>query len=433
MYGAPLGVPEALDSNALGPRRTLRQVESLRHARERTAAAPRPRSGYRGANLHVREAGATGQRWKDTSPSRCRTLLVSSVRADHDGHYLHFGFCLCQRSRGGRTTFQTHLDLGITDDAPGGMAGLADALPHLAGAKEPRGVVYTRPWVAGLILDLAGYRADEDLTAQYAMEPSAGEGAFLVPMVRRLLASLAVHGRKLSDARESIRAYELDADPAAHAMELVVRELREQGAGALEARQLAEGWVSVGDYLLKSPHDRRADLVVGNPPYIRYDDLPAKALSAYRRLYPAMVGRCDIYVGFIEAGLRQLKDGGVLGLICADRWMRSAYGAELRRMITSAFGVEAVIEMHDAPAFENVVAAYPAVIVVRRGPQEKVTVASAGPEAGPLADGGSLAERVTGLARGRLDAIPGFAATTVDRWFRGTTPWPSLQPRQLRS
>jgi hypothetical protein len=220
------------------------------------------------------------------------------------------------------------------------MAGLADALPHLAGAKEPRGVVYTRPWVAGLILDLAGYRADEDLTAQYAMEPSAGEGAFLVPMVRRLLASLAVHGRKLSDARESIRAYELDADPAAHAMELVVRELREQGAGALEARQLAEGWVSVGDYLLKSPHDRRADLVVGNPPYIRYDDLPAKALSAYRRLYPAMVGRCDIYVGFIEAGLRQLKDGGVLGLICADRWMRSAYGAELRRMITSAFGLK---------------------------------------------------------------------------------------------
>lgn len=230
-----------------------------------------------------------------------------------------------------------------------------------------------------MILDLAGYRADEDLAARYAVEPSAGEGAFLVPMVRRLLASLTVHGRKLSDARESIHAYELDADSAARAAQLVGRELREHGASMLEAREVAEGWVSVGDYLLASPPDRRADLVVGNPPYIRYDDLPAQALSAYRRLYPAMVGRCDIYVGFIEAGLRQLKDGGVLGLICADRWMRSAYGAELRRMITSAFGVEAVIEMHDAPAFEDVVAAYPAVIVIRRAPQRTVTVASAGP------------------------------------------------------
>jgi len=298
-------------------------------------------------------------------------------------------------------------------------------------AKEPRGVVYTRPWVADLILDLAGYRADEDLAARYAVEPSAGEGAFLVPMVRRLLASLTVHGRKLSDARESIHAYELDADSAARAAQLVGRELREHGASMLEAREVAEGWVSVGDYLLASPPDRRADLVVGNPPYIRYDDLPAQALSAYRRLYPAMVGRCDIYVGFIEAGLRQLKDGGVLGLICADRWMRSAYGAELRRMITSAFGVEAVIEMHDAPAFEDVVAAYPAVIVIRRAPQRTVTVASAGPGAGPLPDGGSLADRVARLARGRVDAVPGFAATMVDRWFRGTAPWPSLQPRQL--
>jgi adenine-specific DNA-methyltransferase len=330
------------------------------------------------------------------------------------------------------TTFQAHLDLGIPGGQPAGEAGLRDAPPRLVAAKEPRGVVYTRPWVADLILDLAGYRADEDLAARYAVEPSAGEGAFLVPMVRRLLASLTVHGRKLSDARESIRAYELDADSAARAVQLVGRELRDHGASTLKAREVAEGWVRVGDYLLASPQDRRADLVVGNPPYVRYDDLPAQALSAYRRLYPAMVGRCDIYVGFIEAGLRQLKDDGVLGLICADRWMRSAYGAELRRMITSAFGVEAVIEMHDAPAFEDVVAAYPAVIMIRRAPQGKVTVASAGPGAGPLSDGASLADRITGLARGGVDAVPGFAATMVDRWFRGTAPWPSLQPRQLR-
>ena len=154
-----------------------------------------------------------------------------------------------------------------------------------------------------------------------------------------------------------------------------------------EARELAEGWVTVSDYLLTSPKDRRADIVVGNPPYIRYDDVPAEALAAYRRLYPAMIGRGDIYVGFIEAGLRQLKEGGVLGFICADRWMRSAYGSELRRMISAAFGVEVVIEMHDAPAFDNDVSAYPAVIIIRRAQQGRAIVASAGAQAGPLADG----------------------------------------------
>jgi adenine-specific DNA-methyltransferase len=328
------------------------------------------------------------------------------------------------------TASQAHLDLGFGE--PGPVRRSAETrLPQLAAAREPGGVVYTQPWVVALILDLAGYRPDQDLAARYVVEPSAGRGAFLVPMIRRLLASLAAHGRNLTDARESIRAYELDADSALHAVELAERELRQHGTSAHEARDLAEGWVGVGDYLLTSPGDRRADFVVGNPPYIRYDEVPVEALAAYRSLYPTMVGRGDIYVGFIEAGLRQLTDGGALGFICADRWMRSAYGSELRRMISAAFAVEAVIEMHDAPAFENQVSAYPAVIIIRRGPQGQAIVASAGAGAGPVDDGGTLAGAVTELAQGRADALRGFTATTVERWFRGTGPWPSLEPRQL--
>ena len=282
-----------------------------------------------------------------------------------------------------------------------------------------------------MILDLVGYRPEADLADRYAVEPSAGAGAFLVPMIQRVLASAAAHGRPLADLRESILAYELDADSARSAVALAEQELRQHGADDREAQELATGWVRVGDYLLTSPRDRRADFVVGNPPYIRYDDVRAEALAVYRSLYPTMVGRGDIYVGFIEAGLRQLTDGGVLGFICADRWMRSAYGSELRRMISAPFATKAVIEMHDAPAFEEEVSAYPAVIVIRRSPQDQVMVASAGAGAGPLGDDGSLADALTALAQGRVAAVPGFTATTVDRWFRGTGPWPSLEPHQL--
>src|SRR5437879_13426604 len=98
--------------------------------------------------------------------------------------------------------------------------------------------------------------------------------------------------------------------------------------------------------------------------------------QTYHAVCPTMVGRCDIYVGFIEAALCQLKDGGTLAFICADRWMRSAYGAQLRHFVSEQCGVDVVIEMHNAPAFENEVAAYPAVIVLRRGPQAGVIVAS---------------------------------------------------------
>jgi adenine-specific DNA-methyltransferase len=331
------------------------------------------------------------------------------------------------------TAFQASLELGFQQEpltvSPAASVAAVEGHPQLVAA-EPKGVVYTKPWVVDLILDLSGYRAEDDLAARYAVEPSAGAGAFLLPMVRRLMTSVACHGRSVADARESIRAYELDGDVAVRVTQLVVPELRKHGLNETEARDLAQSWIGVGDYLLASPQDRRADLVVGNPPYIRYDDLPPDALDLYRRLYPTMVGRCDIYVAFIEAGLRQLSEGGTLAFICADRWMRSAYGAELRRMISAAFGVETVIEMHDAPAFEDAVAAYPAVIVIRRAPQAQAVVASAGPGAGPAA-GTSLADAVTGLAHGHVTEVPGFTATTVDHWFHGPSPWPALEPHQL--
>ena len=263
------------------------------------------------------------------------------------------------------------------------------------------------------------------------MEPSAGEGAFLGPMVRRLLASITAHGRQLSDARSALHAYELDKRSATEAFALVTAELTAWGATHSEAQRIADGWVTVGDYLSASRTDRKADLVIGNPPYIRYDDLPERAFASYQRLYPTMVGRCDIYVGFIEAGVRQLAKGGALAFICADRWMRAAYGAELRRLVSGMFGIEVVIEMHDAPAFENEVAAYPAVVIIRRATQGGAIVASAGKTAGPLPEGRNLADALIDLSHKRIDAVPGFTATRVDRWFTGKGPWPSLEPHRV--
>src|SRR5665213_1549728 len=212
-------------------------------------------------------------------------------------------------------------------------------LPGLSVVNVSKGVVYTRGWVVDLILDLAGYRATEDLAALYAVEPSAGDGAFLLPMIRRLLDSVEKHGRTLDQARNALHAYELDEQSATRAIGLAVAELVRRGADIKTAKKIAHGWVTVGDYLLESPSDRKADLVVGNPPYIRYDDLPEGAFDAYRRIYPTMVGRCDIYVGFIEAGVRQLNERGALAFICADRWMRSAYGAELRQELSKHYSM----------------------------------------------------------------------------------------------
>src|SRR6266545_2238764 len=287
--------------------------------------------------------------------------------------------------------------------------------------RETKGVVYTKLWVVDLILDLVGYRVEADLAAMMAIEPAAGEGAFLVPMVRRLLASLKLHGHAIGEAKRALLAYELNSEAASWARELVIAELTGAGVTQREAERAAARWVVEGDYLLSSTTAPRADVIVGNPPYIRYDDLPESLFAAYRAVCSTMVGRCDIYVGFIEAGLRQLKPGGRLGFICADRWMRSAYGAELRRFVAEHASVEAVIEMHDAPAFDDEVSAYPAVTVIRRGEQGEALVASASSIAGPLEGEPSLADAIVELAGKRRHMLPGFRATRLPGWYPGNT------------
>src|SRR5690606_18765339 len=89
------------------------------------------------------------------------------------------------------------------------------------------GVVYTKPWMVALILDLAGYTADRDLARMVAVEPSAGDGAFLAEMVRRLVTSCRRHNTPLAETDEAIRAYEISADAVQRAAELVTHTLIE--------------------------------------------------------------------------------------------------------------------------------------------------------------------------------------------------------------
>lgn len=298
--------------------------------------------------------------------------------------------------------------------------------------EENRGVVYTKPWVVELLLDLAGYTADSDLVDRFLVEPAAGEGAFLKEIVRRLIASCERLGRPHVDCTGSLLAYEIDEGSAQAARDTIRATLLEVGVSDSDATNLTTGWVRTGDFLIESPSLRRADFVVGNPPYVRLEDIPVETAGFYRDAYPTMRGRADIYIAFFEAALRQLSDSGVCAYICADRWMLNQYGAELRQLITSRFNVETIIEMHDADAFAEDVSAYPAITVIRRGHQGRVVVASAEAPAAEF-DSPQLVKmlRAGEDVHHRDPSGPITSRAVVDSWFSGTAPWPCSCPARL--
>lgn len=298
--------------------------------------------------------------------------------------------------------------------------------------QEKHGVVYTKRWVVDLILNLAGYTPDQDLVAVFAVEPAAGEGAFLVPMVERLLASCRRHRRPFTDAAGSLLAYELDDTAAEFTRSRIRQVLVEFDVQPDDADQLVHDWIRTGDYLFDAPALPAADFVIGNPPYIRVEDMDDSVAAAYRRMYQTMKGRADIYVPFFEAALRQLKPQGVCAFICADRWMLNQYGAELRRFVTTSFRVETVIEMHTAEAFLSDVSAYPAVTIIRRAAQGPVVVARATREAehaGPR----TLSRVLQQVRDGQANSLTptGMRVARVDDWFHETDPWPAVSPARL--
>jgi hypothetical protein len=281
-----------------------------------------------------------------------------------------------------------------------------------------------------LLLDLAGYRPERDLVDAVAVEPAAGDGAFLGPMIERLVDSCLAFRKPVSSCIESLVAYELDEESAASARVLAVDRLVGRDVKRPVAERLAESWIRTGDYLLDAT-SIEADFVIGNPPYVRLEDIPEDTASVYREAYPTMRGRADLYVAFFEAALHQLKPDGVCAFICADRWMRNQYGAELRELVTSEYAVEVVIEMHNADAFHDEVDAYPAITAIRRKEQSSTVVASAGPGVERTAPA-ELSATLQATSRGETPTLPaGLRTALVETWFQGGDPWPCHSPQQL--
>lgn len=299
------------------------------------------------------------------------------------------------------------------------------------GTKEKNGVVYTKRWVVDLILDAAGYLPSEPLHERLLIEPSAGDGSFLIAAAERLVESCRVHGVPVCQGRECIAAFELEPNTVETARAALSLRLAELGVSGEMSKLLASSWVRCADYLLETGAlIGKADFVVGNPPYIRLEDLENGG-ALYRKNFQTMVGRADIYIAFYEAALRHLKPGGTCGFICADRWMFNQYGSALRAFVTAIYSVDTVVQMHHADAFEVEVSAYPAVTMIRRATQGPVVVSTLDPNAERIG-GAELAktfERVR--ASGATENLEGVKASRVDSWFVGEEPWPLMEPGKM--
>ncbi|WP_244627541.1 Eco57I restriction-modification methylase domain-containing protein [Microvirga tunisiensis] len=201
--------------------------------------------------------------------------------------------------------------------------------------------LYTTTSVVDVLLDRIGWPdADGKL-----IDPSAGDGAFLVQALARLstpkddLVSLSrVHG------------WELHPGAVASGRERIVRHLQIKGWTLDVAQEGARRVIHEGDFLTDGPKEGCFRFIAGNPPFMRFGHLPEFFKSIYRQVLPD-VARGDLLHAFLERCVQIMPEDGIIGCISSDRWLINETSANLRRCLGQKVGISHVARLDASTSF----------------------------------------------------------------------------------
>ena len=247
------------------------------------------------------------------------------------------------------------------------------------------GQFYTSPDVVDLINSFCIRNPDDRV-----LDPSCGGGTFLVKAYYRKHAlkditkdSHETHEELLNE----IFGVDIGAFPAQlSTINLAVRHLSDQGNYPRVARGSFFD-AQANNPLYNIPLTGEAvrsialgelDAVVGNPPYIRQENIPSADKPSYAELFrqewpgqKPMSGRSDLYVYFFTHAASMLKPGGYLGFVTSNSWMDTNYGFGLQNFFLRNFRIVAVMESQVEKWFEDARVTTAVTILQREPDQQK--------------------------------------------------------------
>lgn len=181
--------------------------------------------------------------------------------------------------------------------------------------KNKFGQYFTPKEICNFMIQLAGVKTDSKV-----LEPSSGEGAFL-------------------DALENagfldVVGVELDPELAKH----------------------DKFPVHNSSFIIWDTQDQY-DLVIGNPPYIRWKDLERDQKNELmnHRLFGKIVNSLSDYLlPFIALSIEKLKPGGVLVFITPSFWLQTKHSRSLRDYLLAHGQITDLVDFGETKVFKNV-------------------------------------------------------------------------------
>lgn len=187
----------------------------------------------------------------------------------------------------------------------------------IEGYNKLRGGYYTPETISKFIVDWA-IRTSSDTI----LEPSCGDGSFLSVISNRLTEL----GTTISQIKQNVLGIELD-------------EVEAKKSANYNARVICEDFFTYyNEYI---DEKTQFDVIVGNPPFIRYQNFTeeyrkiAFSLMVKHGFHPNRL--TNIWLPFLLLSCKALKPGGRLGMVIPAELFQVNYAAEARQFLSTYF------------------------------------------------------------------------------------------------
>lgn len=218
--------------------------------------------------------------------------------------------------------------------ALGNMSVDNDALEHrlAVDALHRATAIYTAEPVVERLLARINWPAERRILA----DPSCGDGAFIVAAVTKALSSKRFDDEALCSI---LVGWEVHPEACTQARARVATTLVAFGREPAQAACTAATIVRNADFLTDGPTSPRFDVIAGNPPYLRWVNVPARLRDIYASHVPAYAAS-DMLHSFLDRCVSTLRPDGDIVFVTSDRWLFNTGAAKLR----SALGETVCLE-----------------------------------------------------------------------------------------